>query len=104
MDNLTFWLIISASLFSIGLYGVLIKRNIIRLVMALEVMVSAVNLNFIAFSYGKSPVLIDVYPQVLVIIIIAIEAAVIGFILSLIVNVYRKYKTLDVRELKRLRW
>ena len=102
--NAEFWLVTSALLFAIGVYGVLTKRNVIRIVMALELMVSAVNLNFIVFSVARVQGMVDTAAQVFVIVIIAVEAAVMGFLLALITVLYRRYATLNVDEIRRLRW
>jgi len=102
--NAEFWLVTSALLFAIGADGVLTKRNVIRMVMALELMVSAVNLNCIVFSVARVQGMVDTAAQVFVIVIIAVEAAVMGFLLALITVLYRRYATLNVDEIRRLRW
>jgi multisubunit Na+/H+ antiporter MnhC subunit len=76
----------------------------IKLIIGIEILTSAANLNFIALSaYGK-PGQVDPLGHTFVIMSIVIGACVVAVALTIAVNAYRHYKTLDVRELKRLRW
>ncbi len=94
----------SAVLLAIGLYGLMTKRNMIRLVMALEILLSAATLNFVNFASHRAFGLIDPLAHTFAIIAISVEACVIGVALAFVINAYRHYKTLDVTELRRLRW
>lgn len=94
----------SAVLLAIGLYGLMVKRNMIRLIIALEILVSAANLNFITLASFRGFGFVDPLAHIYVIIMISIEACVIGVALTFVINAYRHYKTLDVSELKKLRW
>ncbi|MCS7363817.1 MAG: NADH-quinone oxidoreductase subunit NuoK [archaeon GB-1867-035] len=94
----------SAVLLAVGLYGLMVKRNMIRLIISLEILVSAANLNFITFSAFRSLGLVDPLAHTYTIIIISIEACVIGVALAFVINAYKHYKTLDVTKLKKLRW
>jgi NADH-quinone oxidoreductase subunit K len=93
-----FWL--STALFSIGILGILIRRNMIILLMCIEIMLNAANLMFIAFAYkwGNMDGHIFVFFSMLV---AAAEAAV-G--LALMVLIYRKFKTVDISYLDKLKF
>ncbi|MGI9548369.1 MAG: NADH-quinone oxidoreductase subunit NuoK [Bdellovibrionales bacterium] len=94
-----FPLFLSALLFFIGMAGVLIRRNILVILMSLELMLNAVNLNLLSFAYlynlKEGPVL--------VFFIMSIAAAEAGIGLALAVRVYRVFKGIDVDSLRQLR-
>ena len=100
MIAIEFFLMLSAILFIIGLYGVLTKTNGIVILMCIEIMLNAANINFIAFSafFG------DVLGQVFVIMAIAVAAAEVGVGIAILLNAYRGRKTTDVDELTAMRW
>ena len=87
----------------IGLYCIVVKRNMIRLLIALEIMMNAVNLNFIAFSNYITTGFNDPFAHVFTIITIGIGGCIIALGLAIVLHAYRHYNTLDVRELRRLR-
>ncbi|MCX8204159.1 MAG: NADH-quinone oxidoreductase subunit K [Candidatus Nezhaarchaeota archaeon] len=90
-------------LFAIGTYCLVVKRNVVKLVIGLEIVTSAMHLNFIALGYS-SPVAINPLTQVVVVVSIVLGACVATVALMYVINVYRHYGSLDVRKLKRLRW
>jgi len=94
----------SAVLLAVGLYGLMAKRNMIRLIMSLEILLSAATLNFVNFAAHRALGLVDPLGQVFAIIAISVEACVIGVALAFVINAYRHYGTLDVTKLKKLRW
>ncbi|MDH3444394.1 MAG: NADH-quinone oxidoreductase subunit NuoK [Deltaproteobacteria bacterium] len=100
MVPLSHYLFLSAVVFSIGVLGVLVRRNLIVLLMSIELMLNAVNLTFIAFSryLGSND------GQVMVFFVMAVAAseAVIG--LAIIIAVYRHRQTLDPQEMHLLKW
>lgn len=100
MIAIEYFLFLSAILFVIGLYGVLTKTNGIVILMCIELMLNAANINFIAFSafFG------DVVGQIFVIMSIAIAAAEVGVGIAILLNVYKIRKTTDVDDLTVLRW
>jgi NADH:ubiquinone oxidoreductase subunit K len=95
MTSLTNYLLVSALLFSIGLAGALTRRNAILVLVGIELMLNAANLNFIAFwRYGPNPeALTGVMFAIFAIGVAAAEAAV-G--LALIISIYRHYKTTNL--------
>jgi len=104
MIPVAYYLTTSFVLFVVGMYCLAVKRNMIKLIIGIEILTSAANLNFITLSaYGK-PGQVDPLGHTFVIMSIVIGACVVAVALTITVNAYRHYKTLDVRELKRLRW
>jgi len=102
MTTLANYLLVSALLFSIGLAGALTRRNAILVLVGIELMLNAANLNFIAFwRYGPNPeALTGVMFAIFSIGVAAAEAAV-G--LALIITVYRHYKTTDLDQIDSMR-
>jgi NADH-quinone oxidoreductase subunit K len=102
MTPLNVFILLSAMLFSIGLAGALTRRNAIIVLIGIELMLNAANLNFIAFwRYGPNPEALEgVMFAVFSIGIAAAEAAV-G--LALIISIYRHYRTTDVERMDELK-
>jgi NADH-quinone oxidoreductase subunit K len=95
-----FYLWLSAVLFTIGVMGVLYRRNAIIIFMCIELMLNAVNLLLVAFS----TVLNDPAGQVFVFFIMAVAAAEVAVGLAILVMMYRNTKTIDIDILNRLKW
>lgn len=93
--SLSFCLYLSAALFSVGVYGILTRQNLIVILMCLELMLNAVNLSLIAFGRAfLSTATKDASgPQVFVIIVLAVAAAEAAVGLSILLAVYRKWRT-----------
>ena len=94
------YLVVSALLFSLGLFGVLARRNQIVIYMSLELMLNAANLALVAFSRFNE----NLNGQVMVFFIITVAAAEVAVGLALIVALYRKRRTADVDDLTSLRF
>ena len=94
-----FPIFLSAGLFFIGLTGVLMRKNLLIILMSLELMLGAVNLNFLSFAkiYGFESAPVYIF------FIICISAAEAGVGLALAVRVYKKFKTVDVATLNSLK-
>ncbi len=92
----------SVILLAIGLYGLLVRREMIRLVMALELIFHSGNINIMAFAL--SPAGIDALGVAAVIILIAIEACALAVMLAVMLNLFKVYGSLDVSKLRELRW
>lgn len=101
---LGFYLAGIAALFVIGTYCLVAKGNMIRLLIGLSILGNAANLGFVALSAYRVVGAFDPLAHAVVIMAIVIEAAVIAVGLTVVMWAYRHYKTLDVRELKRLKW
>jgi NADH-quinone oxidoreductase subunit K len=102
MNPLTGYLLLSALLFAIGLAGALTRRNAILVLIGIELMLNAANLNFIAFwRYGPNPEALTGVMFVLFAIAIAAAEAAVG--LALIIAIYRHKRTTDVNEANELK-
>ncbi|MDG2296675.1 MAG: NADH-quinone oxidoreductase subunit NuoK [Gammaproteobacteria bacterium] len=100
MLTLQSYLTLGAIIFSIGVIGIVINRkNIIIIMMCTELLLIAVNFNFIAFSYFNQ----DLAGQIFVFFILTVAAAEAAIGLAILVALYRNKKTIDVQELKSLR-
>src|SRR5438132_9153630 len=95
---LQYYLVVSTLLFVIGLAGALVRRNAILVLIGIELMLNAANLNFIAFwRYGKNP---QAFAGIMFVIFsIAVAAAEAAVGLALIIAIYRHYKTTEVDKL-----
>ena len=99
MADLNHYLILSAVLFTIGTAGVLLRRNVITMLLSIEVMLNAVNLAFIAFGYflGSSD------GQIIVFFVITVAAAEATVGLALVIALFRHVETLNPDALRQLR-
>ncbi len=105
MVTLNDYLLVSGLLFSIGLAGVLLRRNILIIFMALELMLNAANLSLVAFSrFGTIGGLPNYNGQMLVFFIITVAAAEVAVGLALIVALYRARQTTHVDDLNSLKF
>jgi NADH-quinone oxidoreductase subunit K len=100
MVPLNYYLILSAIVFVIGVVGVLIRRNLIIVLMSIELMLNAVNLTFIAFSRFLG----SMEGQVVVFFVMAVAAAEAVIGLAIIISVFRHRETLDPQEMQLLKW
>jgi NADH-quinone oxidoreductase subunit K len=90
------YLMLSATLFAVGLIGVVIRRNMITVLMAIELMLNAVNINLIAFSHRLS----SLEGQVFTIFVITVAAGEAAVGLAIIIQLYRLKSTINVDEAK----
>lgn len=106
MIPIEYWLVLSSLLFVIGAYGVLTRRNAIVVLMCIEIMLNAANLNLVMFSSYHSTLhlLPDASGQVFALFSVAIAAAEVAVGLAIILSVYRRYKTIEVDKINILRW
>ena len=106
MVTLGDYLIVSGILFAIGFAGVMLRRNLIIILMSLELMLNAANLSLVAFSrfHIQSSGLPDYNTQVFVFFIITVAAAEVAVGLAIIVALYRLRQTTDVNDIKSLRF
>ena len=99
MNTLADFTFVSAALFGIGIYGLVVKRNALRLLFAVELMINAANLNFVAFNQFLWN---NAVGQTFVLFSIALAAAEAAVILAIVVVAYRLHQDIDVSELKTL--
>ena len=99
MITLNYYLALSAVLFTIGVVGVIVKRNAIQMFMCIELMLNAVNLTFVAFSsyFG------DVTGQLFVFIVMTVAAAEAAVGLGIIIAIFRNRESLNVDEANMLK-
>ena len=99
MNELVEYITVSLILVAIGVYGIVVKRNAIRMIFSIEIIANAANLNLIAFSRNLG----NVQGQVFTLFSIAIAAAEVAVGLGIILIAYRLYKEIDVEEFKSMR-
>ncbi len=102
MIPLSWYLIVSAALFSIGLFGVLARKNAIAILMGIELMLNAVNINLVAFWRYLTPEKID--GQVFAVMVFAVAAAEVAVGLALVISVYRRREIVAADEIDMLKW
>ncbi|HWB64907.1 MAG TPA: NADH-quinone oxidoreductase subunit NuoK [Chitinophagales bacterium] len=95
-------LFVSTALFFIGVFGFLTRRNTITMLMAVELILNSVNINFVAFNkYLYAGSLDGVFFTLFLIAITAAEAAV---AIAIIINIYRSHKSIDIEDADELKW
>jgi NADH-quinone oxidoreductase subunit K len=98
--GLTHFLILSGLLFSFGLFAILTRRNAIMVLMGVELVLNAANINFVAFSRYVTTSLDGHVVAIFVIILAAAEAAI---MLAIILNIYQNFNTVNVDEINQLK-
>lgn len=102
MIPLSWYLILAAALFCVGMFGVLARRNAIAILMGIELMLNAVNLNLLAFWRYRTPS--ELAGQAFVIIVFAVAAAEAAVGLALIISIYRRRSTVAAEDIDMLKW
>ncbi len=100
MIRLPLVLVFSALLFSAGVYGVLARRNAVLVLMSIELMLNAVNVNLVGFSAS----LRSLTGQVFALFVIAVAAAEVGIGLAIVILIFRNRETINVDEVNLLKW
>jgi len=98
------YLILSAVLFSIGLYGALAKRNAVAILMCIEIMLNAVNIAIVAFSRYLVPEVVVLTGHVFAIFIMTVAAAEAAVGLAIIIAIYRSRQSVDVEQMDLMKW
>lgn len=101
IPGMTHWLILSAILFSIGLYGMLVRRNAVGVLMAVELMLNSAALNFVVFNHYCRPGFVD--GQIMALFVIAVAAAEVVVGMAIFVALFRLRATVDVNQMNSLR-
>ncbi len=106
MVDLVWFQLLSAALFVIGLYGVLARRSAVLILMSIELMLNAVNINLIAAaSHMEGTGLFNRFDgQLIAIFIITVAAAEVGLALAIILRMYRNRSTVNVDEIDLMKW
>jgi NADH-quinone oxidoreductase subunit K len=98
--TLVHYLILSAILFSLGIFGVVTRRNAILVLMGIELILNSANINFIAFSrYGG----MRLDGQVIAVFVIILAAAEAAIALAIVLNMYQRFHTVNVDEVSKLK-
>lgn len=100
MIPVSWYLVLAAMLFVVGVFGFFLKRNIVALLLSLEIMLNAVNLTFVAFSSSRGLISGQVF--VFFTMVVAAAEAAVG--LALVIALFRNRDSLDVDEVSLLRW
>jgi NADH:ubiquinone oxidoreductase subunit K len=99
MNELIDYIIVSTILVAVGIYGMVVKRNAIRMIFAIEIIANAANINLVAFSRSVN----NAQGQVFALFSIAIAAAEVAVGLGIIIIAYRLYKEIDVEEFRSMK-
>jgi NAD(P)H-quinone oxidoreductase subunit 4L len=99
---LSYVLVLSAALFSIGVYGVLARQHAVLVLLSIELMLNAVNINLIAFSAFLQDQ--GIPGQVFALFVIAVAAAEVGVGLAIVILIYRNRASVDVEEMSLMKW
>ena len=103
MVPLSWYLVFAAALFSIGLFGVLSRRNAVAILLGIELMLNSVNINLAAFwRYGQD--VTQMTGQVFAIIVFAVAAAEVSVGLALVISVYRRRNTVVADDINMMKW
>ncbi len=102
MVGLTHYVILSSILFCVGIFGVLTRRNAIAILMSIELMFNAVNINFVAFSKFVTPG--EFIGQIFAIFVITIAAAEATVGLAIVLLIYRNFKGINVDNINLMKW
>jgi len=102
MIPLSWFLLVAAALFCIGLYGVLSRRNAVGILMSIELMLNAVNLNLVAFWRYLAP--LDPLGQAFVLFVLVVAAAEAAVGLALVIAIYRSRETIVMEDIDRMKW
>src|SRR6476646_4980921 len=95
-------LFVSTALFFIGMYGLFTRRNMITMLMSVELILNSVNINFLAFNKYLYPGKMDgIFLTIFIITIAAAEAAV---AIAIIINLYRSHNSIDVEKASEMKW
>jgi NADH:ubiquinone oxidoreductase subunit K len=100
-NNLTTYLFIGALLFGIGIYGLVTRRTVIGMLIAAELLLAGASVNFMAFNRFTAPD--PVVGQVFTLFIMAIAAAEAAIGLSIVISIYRNYRSIDTEDLVKLK-
>jgi NADH-quinone oxidoreductase subunit K len=99
---ISYFLVLSALLFSIGVYGVLARRHAVLVLLSIELMLNAVNINLVAFSAMLQQA--GLSGQVFALFVIAVAAAEVGVGLAIVILIYRNRQEIDVDDLSLMKW
>ncbi|WP_446338124.1 NADH-quinone oxidoreductase subunit NuoK [Coleofasciculus sp. G1-WW12-02] len=100
--QLQYFLLLAAALFCLGIYGLITSRNAVRVLMSIELLLNAVNLNLMGFSNFIDPV--GIKGQVFAVFVITVAAAEAAVGLAIVLSIYRNRDTIDMEQFNLLKW
>ncbi len=100
--QLQYFLLLAAALFCIGIYGLITSRNAVRVLMSIELLLNAVNLNLMAFSNFIDPQ--EIKGQVFTVFVLTVAAAEAAVGLANVLSIYRNRDTVDMEQFNLLKW
>ena len=108
MVDLVYFQLLSAALFCIGIYGVLARRSAVLIIISIELMLNAVNINWVAsassFANSDPAKFLHFDGQIIAIFVITVAAAEVGLALAIILRMYRNRSTVNVDEVNMMKW
>jgi NADH:ubiquinone oxidoreductase subunit K len=106
MVPLVYFQLLSVALFVIGLYGVLARRSAVLIIMSIELMLNAVNINLIAAASHLTGVgsFVNFDGQIIAIFVITVAAAEVGLAMAIVLRMYRNRSTVNVDEINIMKW
>jgi NADH-quinone oxidoreductase subunit K len=99
---LSYFLVVSTLMFFIGIFGFLTRRNLITMLMSVELILNSVNINFVAFNRYLFPQ--QLQGHFFMLIVIAVAAAEAAVAIAIIINIYRNFRALDVTHIDEMRF
>jgi NADH-quinone oxidoreductase subunit K len=102
MVPLSWYLILAAALFCVGTYGVLARRNAVAILMGIELMLNAVNINLVSFWRYLTPQVMAGQMFTIIVLTVAASEAAVG--LALIISIYRRRNTVIAEEVDLMKW
>ncbi len=101
-SSLERYILLATALFSMGIYGLISSRNVIRILMSIELLLNAVNINLVAFSTYIDP--LEIKGQIFALFVMAIAAAEAAIALAIILAIYRNVSSVDMEDFASLKW
>ena len=95
-------LVVAAALFSLGIYGILVRRNAVMVLLSIELILNSVNINFIMFDTMLADAMMQ--GQIFTIFIITIAAAEVGIGLAIVLRLFRNRQTANINEFDLMKW
>ena len=102
MVPLSWYLILAAALFCIGLYGVLARKNAVAILMGIELMLNAVNINLVSFWHYLAPQVMAGQMFTIIVLTVAASEAAVG--LALIISIYRRRNSVIAEDMDLMKW
>ena len=98
--EMSYYLVLSAGVFCVGMFGILIRRNALMFLMSVELMLNAANINFVAFAFAHG----NLTGQVFALFVIGLAAAEVAIGIGIILGLSRNFENVDVTEAMTMRW